>query len=63
MGNIYVHRKNFWLDVRANGSRHRVKLGPCKIVEKREARRIADARIKELLLPEAAGAEGGALGI
>jgi integrase len=52
MGNIYVHRKNYWLDVRANGQRHRVKLGPVKVLEKREARAIADGKITGLLMPK-----------
>src|ERR1700730_964096 len=53
MGNVYVHRKNYWLDVRANGQRHRVKLGPVKVLEKREARAIADGKITGLLMPKA----------
>src|SRR5688572_15581836 len=52
MGNLYEHRRNWWLDVRAGGARHRLKLGPCKVLEKREARRIADERIKHLLMPK-----------
>lgn len=49
MGNVYKHRANFWLDVKIRGRRHRVKLGPMRLLEKREARRIADERVHELL--------------
>ena len=42
MGNVYVHRKNYWLDVRANGQRHRVSAwnaqfhGPLSVIGERE---------------------------
>jgi integrase len=46
------HRAAWWLDVRINGIRHRIKLGPLKLLEKRRAREIADMKIKELLAPK-----------
>ena len=53
LGNVYSHRANWWLDVRITKIRHRIKLGPIKLLEKREARQIAQDRIKELLMPKA----------
>lgn len=52
LGHIYQHRSSWWLDVRVRGERHRVKLGPMKLLEKREARQIADGKIKALLMPK-----------
>ncbi len=52
LGNVSQHRVAWWLDVRIEGARHRVKLGPIKLFEKREARQLADAKIKELLTPK-----------
>ena len=37
LGNVYEHRANWWLDVKIKGERHRMKLGPVKLLEKREA--------------------------
>jgi len=61
MGNLYEHRRNWWLDVRIDGKRHRVKLAPCKLFEKREARKIADARVKQLMEPKPPAAKGDIL--
>ena len=49
MGNIYKHRRNWWLDVRVKGKRHRRKLRLVNCLEKREARTIADQVISEIL--------------
>jgi Phage integrase SAM-like domain len=53
LGHIYEHRASWWLDVRIRGERHRQKIGLVKLLEKREARKIADERINELLMPKA----------
>ncbi len=53
LGHIYEHRASWWLDVRIRGKRHRQKLGLVKLLEKREARQIADERINALLMPKA----------
>ncbi len=58
LGHVYEHRQNWWLDVGIRGRRHRVKLGPVKLLEKREAREIANERIKQLLLPKPEPEEG-----
>jgi integrase len=52
LGHVYQHRSSWWLDVRVRGKRHRLKLGPMKLLEKREARQIADGKINELLMPK-----------
>lgn len=52
LGHIFEHNGSWWLDVRAKGKRHRIKLGPVKLLEKREARQIADEKIKEILMPK-----------
>ena len=52
LGHVYKHRANWWLDARIKGKRHRVKLGPVKLLEKREARVIAESKIKEMLMPK-----------
>jgi len=52
LGHVYQHRANWWLDARVKGTRHRVKLGPVKLLEKREARVIAELKIKEMLMPK-----------
>jgi integrase len=52
LGHVYQHRANWWLDARVKGTRHRVKLGPVKLLEKREARVIAESKIKEMLMPK-----------
>jgi integrase len=52
LGHVYQHRANWWLDARVKGTRHRVKLGPVKLLEKREARVIAEAKIEEMLMPK-----------
>ena len=52
LGHVYEHRSNWWLDVRIDGERFRRKLGPVKALEKRDARKIADATIGELLMPK-----------
>jgi integrase len=58
LGHVYKHRANWWLDARIKGTRHRVKLGPVKLLEKREARMIAESKIKELLMPKAEPIKG-----
>jgi hypothetical protein len=58
LGHVYQHRANWWLDARVKGTRHRVKLGPVKLLEKREARVIAEAKIKEMLMPKAEPIKG-----
>lgn len=52
LGHVYEHRANWWLDVKIKRERHRMKLGPMKLLEKREARQIADEKIKALLMPK-----------
>jgi integrase len=52
LGHIYEHRASWWLDVRIRGKRHRQKLGLVRLLEKREARQIADERINSLLMPK-----------
>ncbi|HEX4001539.1 MAG TPA: tyrosine-type recombinase/integrase [Candidatus Acidoferrales bacterium] len=59
LGHIYEHRASWWLDVRIRGKRHRQKLGLVKLLEKRQARQIADERINELMMPKAAEAHSG----
>lgn len=54
LGHIYEHRASWWLDVRIRGKRHRQKIGLVRLLEKREARKIADERINALLMPKAA---------
>jgi len=58
LGHIYQHRSSWWLDVRIKGKRNRVKLGPIKLLEKREARQIAEAKVKALLMPKAEPIKG-----
>ena len=52
LGHVHEHRASWWLDVRIRGKRYRQKLGPVKLLEKREARQIADERINVLLKPK-----------
>lgn len=52
LGHVYLHRKNWWLDVRLRGQRYRRKLGPYKLLEKRQARAMADEIIGKLYEPQ-----------
>jgi integrase len=52
LGHVYKHRANWWLDLTHEGRRHRTKIGPIKLLEKRQARQIADERIRALMLPK-----------
>lgn len=52
LGHIYRHRASWYLDARIKGVRHRIRLGSERLFEKREARQLADAKIKELLTPK-----------
>jgi integrase len=61
LGHVYKHRANWWLDARIKGIRHRVKLGPVKLLEKREARVIAESKIKEMLMPKPEPIKGNLL--
>ncbi len=58
LGTVKKHGRWWWLDVRLHGVRRWVKLGPIKLFEKREAREIADVRIKELLMPKSLEQKG-----
>lgn len=49
LGHVYEHRRNWWLAVWIGGKRHRRKLGPVRALEKRDARRLADEKIRELM--------------
>lgn len=52
-GHVYEHRASWYFDVRIRGVRHRQKIGLVKLLDKREARKIADERLVELLIPKA----------
>lgn len=52
LGHIYEHNGAWWLDWHHHNKRRRVKLGLVKLLEKREARQIADERIKDILMPK-----------
>jgi integrase len=52
LGNLREHRGNWWLDLTHEKKRHRIKLGPIKLLEKRQARQIADAKILALIMPK-----------
>ena len=58
LGNVYQHRRNWYLGIRIRGERHRVKLAPCKLYDKREARKLADAKAKELMEPKPPALKG-----
>ncbi len=58
LGHVYKHRANWWLDLTHEGKRHRTKIGPIRLLEKREARQIADGKIRELMLPKLAPETG-----
>ena len=58
LGHIYEHRSSWWLDVLIKDKRTRVKLGPIQLLEKRDARQIADAKVKTLLMPKVEPVKG-----
>jgi integrase len=58
LGHVYKHRANWWLDLTHEGRRHRRKIGPVKLLEKRQARQIADEKIRELMLPKPSPEKG-----
>lgn len=49
LGHMYEHRKNWWVAVWIGGKRHRWKIAPVKIMEKRDARKLADERIGKFM--------------
>jgi integrase-like protein len=53
LGSTYKHNGSWWMDVRIRGERHREKLGPIKLLEKRQADKIKEARITAIMMPKA----------
>jgi integrase len=53
LGSTYKHNGSWWMDVRIKGKRHREKLGPIKLLEKRQADEIKEARITAIMMPKA----------
>jgi integrase len=52
LGSTYKHNGSWWMDVRIRGERHREKLGPIKLLEKRQADKIKEARITAIMMPK-----------
>jgi integrase len=53
LGSTYKHNGSWWMDVRIRGKRHREKLGLIKLLEKRQADEIKEARITAIMMPKA----------
>lgn len=53
LGYTFKHNGSWWMDVRIRGKRHREKLGPVKLLQKRDADEIREARITNILMPKA----------
>jgi integrase len=53
LGSTYKHNGSWWMDVKIRGKRHREKLGPIKLLEKRQADEIKEARITAIMMPKA----------
>jgi integrase len=52
LGSTYKHNGSWWMDVKIRGKRHREKLGPIKLLEKRQADEIKEARITAIMMPK-----------
>lgn len=52
LGYTFEHNGAWWMDVRIKGKRHRERIGPVKLLEKRQADKIREARITALLMPK-----------
>jgi integrase len=53
LGYTFKYNGSWWMDVRVRGKRHREKLGPVKLLQKRDADEIREARITNILMPKA----------
>jgi integrase len=49
LGSLDQHRRHWRLDITIHGKRHRIVIGLVKLLDKREARKIADERVRELM--------------